>query len=352
MLGKERSFLREETPFRKSNPLVSAVISTYNSERFMRGRLHNLIEQTIFPEIEIVVVNSGSQQNEESIVKEFQGQYPNIVYVSTPQRETIYRAWNRGISVSRGKYITNANTDDRLRRDALEVLANALDAHPNVAMVYGDQYITSIANSSYEKTTHRERFFRSRYSRLKLFSEYLLGSHPLWRASLHSDGGIWFDEKYEVAGDYDFAFRVAEHFEMLYVPEVLGVYYRPVDRSNKEFQNAAMTDNETNEIRAKYMRRFLSSLTKEEFERLYCTMRFWSAVPTVGFSLLHRGMMLTRKEKVVLHEIFWCWFGSQIEESRGNLKAAKRLCLRMLSHPDGGRIRYQYDHLLKVQSSE
>ncbi len=28
-------------------------------------------------------------------------------------RETLYQAWNRGIKQARGRYLTNANTDDR-----------------------------------------------------------------------------------------------------------------------------------------------------------------------------------------------------------------------------------------------
>ena len=39
--------------------------------------------------LEIIVVNSGSEQNEESIVKEFQEKYSNIVYIKT-EREGLY----------------------------------------------------------------------------------------------------------------------------------------------------------------------------------------------------------------------------------------------------------------------
>ncbi|MBK6913999.1 MAG: glycosyltransferase family 2 protein [Ignavibacteriales bacterium] len=38
----------------------------------------------------------------------------------------MYKAWNRAIRIAKGKYITNANTDDLLRRDALEILAENL----------------------------------------------------------------------------------------------------------------------------------------------------------------------------------------------------------------------------------
>lgn len=53
-----------------SEPIVSVIVSTYNSERFIRQRLENLIGQTIFYKTEIVVVNSGSRENEERIVHE------------------------------------------------------------------------------------------------------------------------------------------------------------------------------------------------------------------------------------------------------------------------------------------
>jgi len=66
--------------------LVSAIVSTYNSKRFIRGCLEDLENQTIADRLEIVVVNSGSEQNEDKIVKEFQGRYSNIKYIKTDKR--------------------------------------------------------------------------------------------------------------------------------------------------------------------------------------------------------------------------------------------------------------------------
>ena len=41
--------------------LVSAIVSTYNSEKFIRGCLEDLENQTIADKLEIIVVNSGSR---------------------------------------------------------------------------------------------------------------------------------------------------------------------------------------------------------------------------------------------------------------------------------------------------
>ena len=66
--------------------LVSAIVSTYNAERFIRGCLEDLENQTIADQIEIIVVDSGSQQDEEAVIREFQEKYSNIKYIKTDNR--------------------------------------------------------------------------------------------------------------------------------------------------------------------------------------------------------------------------------------------------------------------------
>jgi tetratricopeptide (TPR) repeat protein len=44
--------------------LVTAIVSTYNSEKYIEGCLQDLLSQTIANRLEVIVVDSGSQQNE------------------------------------------------------------------------------------------------------------------------------------------------------------------------------------------------------------------------------------------------------------------------------------------------
>ncbi|MBU1863539.1 MAG: glycosyltransferase, partial [Candidatus Omnitrophica bacterium] len=103
---------------KKKHYLISAIVSAYKSERFMRGKLVDLLKQTIGRQLEIIVVDSHSPENEGAIVREFMKSHSNIKYIRTKSRESVYQAWNRGIQAASGMYITNANTDDRLRPDA------------------------------------------------------------------------------------------------------------------------------------------------------------------------------------------------------------------------------------------
>ena len=206
------------------SPLVSALISTYNSERFIRGCIEDLQRQTIAHQLEIIVIDSASHQNEWKIVCELQGRYNNIRYLRTEQRETIYQAWNRGIRIASGRFITNANTDDRHRRDALELMAATLDAHPDIALVYGDCLVTTIPNQTFEHTIRCGYHIRPEYSPEFMLSGCHIGPQPMWRKDVHNEIG-YFSEELSSAGDYEFWCRIALKHRMKHIPQFLGLYY-------------------------------------------------------------------------------------------------------------------------------
>ncbi len=225
-----------ERPSLSKPPVVSAIVSTYNSERFMRGCLEDLEAQTIADRLEIIVIDSGSQQNERAIVEEFQSRYDNIVYVRTEERETVYAAWNRGIRAARGKYLTNANSDDRHRKDAFEILVRTLDEHPKVALVYADVLITDQENSTFDTARRIGTYNWLEFDPGALVQRgCFVGPQPMWRHEVHQEHGF-FDPTFVSAGDYEFWMRLAKTREFLHVPQTLGLYLKSptsVEHSNQ-----------------------------------------------------------------------------------------------------------------------
>lgn len=203
---------------------VSALVSTYNSESFLRGCLEDLTGQTLHQQgkLEIIVVDSGSTQNEEAIVRQFSAASPHIRYLRT-ERESLYAAWNRGVAAASGKYLTNANTDDRHRRDALEILSNQLESTPGIDLVYGDCYVSSRPNETFDENDKARRFAYPAYFAPAALLHYQFGPQPMWRRSLHDRIGM-FDGSFRAAGDYDFNLRFAAHCRARHVPDALGLY--------------------------------------------------------------------------------------------------------------------------------
>ena len=219
--------------------VVSAIVSTYNAERFIRGCLADLEKQTIAERLEIIVVNSGSNENEEAIVKEFQKKYENIKYIKSDNRETVYAAWNRGIKSANGKYITNANTDDRHRKDALEVMVNIMETLPEIALVYADVYITENESENFGKCSPVACFRWMNWNRDDLLNKgCFMGPQPMWRRDLHLEYG-YFDESFVTSGDYEFWLRISQNHNFLHIPVILGLYLRSansIEHTNRKRQ--------------------------------------------------------------------------------------------------------------------
>jgi glycosyltransferase involved in cell wall biosynthesis len=203
---------------------VSAIVSAFKSERFLRGCLDDLEAQTIADRLEIVIVDSGSPERERDIIAEYVERFDNIVSIRTPYTETVYGAWNRAILMSGGEYITNANTDDRHRVDALEVMARTLDKNPDAGLVYAGYKTTGVANETFEKNTSTAEFLPDDYSRIRLAGGYCFpGPQPMWRSSLHNEYGL-FDAELKSAGDLEYWLRISEGTTFMRVPEILGLY--------------------------------------------------------------------------------------------------------------------------------
>jgi GT2 family glycosyltransferase len=268
----EKRIVLHKSPNKNTQIKVSAIVSAYNSEIFIRGCLYDLINQTLFEKgvLEIVVVNSGSNQNEEEIVKDFQNRFDNIKYIKT-ERETVYQAWNRGIKLASGKYITNANTDDRHRKDALEVMADVLESSTNIGLVYADQYVTKKGNQAFEKHDVAGYFEWPEFDRIQLIHCSACGPQPMWRKSLHEKYG-YFNESLKVAGDYEWWLRISDKVQLKHIPEKLGLYMLS-DASIEHHYTGAMR-NETLKIRLDYAQQTqLKTLDYSKYKATFLTLK-------------------------------------------------------------------------------
>lgn len=206
-------------------PLLTAIVSTYAAERFIRGCLQDLVEQTLFPRIEVLVIDSGSPQGESAIAAEFAARHPQIRVLRT-EREPLYAAWNRAIGLARGRYLSNANTDDRHRPDYFERAVALLEARPEVGLVYADQLLSTTENETFEQCQARGARVRRwpDYAPVELIERCITGSQPVWRADMHRQVGL-FDLSYRIAADYDMWLRIADVASLARLPEPMGVFY-------------------------------------------------------------------------------------------------------------------------------
>ena len=104
------------------NPLVSIVMPVYNGSNYIRESLGSVLAQT-YKNIEIIIVNDGSKDNTEEIVKSYKDE--RIRYFKK-ENGGVATALNLAIKKSKGEYISWLSHDDVYYPDKIEKQINAL----------------------------------------------------------------------------------------------------------------------------------------------------------------------------------------------------------------------------------
>lgn len=140
-------------------PLVSVIIPSYNSARFIRTTVESVLRQSP-PEFELLVVDDGSTDDSAAIVES----YKEVRLIRQPNKG-VAAARNAGLALARGEYLVFLDADDVLLPGALEAGLNAFADHPDCAFVYGHcQFID--AEGRLQPTPFRPRLTHDHYHKL------------------------------------------------------------------------------------------------------------------------------------------------------------------------------------------
>ncbi len=110
-------------------PKISIIIPVYNTGIKLEKCLNSIINQTKKTDIEILIINDGSTDNSEEIIKQYiekNNKSNNIKYFSKGN-EGIAKTRNFGIEKAISKYIMFLDSDDYLETNAFEVLEKYID---------------------------------------------------------------------------------------------------------------------------------------------------------------------------------------------------------------------------------
>lgn len=124
-------------------PYFSVVIPLYNKEKYIQNTLESVLNQT-FADYEIIIVNDGSTDDSEAIVKQFTDS--RICYYKT-ENQGAADARNFGIDKASSDYIAFIDADDLWLENHLETLKNLISEFPN-AGIYASRYQLIFKNKS------------------------------------------------------------------------------------------------------------------------------------------------------------------------------------------------------------
>ena len=105
---------------------LSIIVPVYNLENYIATTLESLLSIHFSSDYEIVVINDGSRDGSESVIRDYQQKYSQIVLYSI-KNQGVSNARNVGISKATGEYITFVDGDDTVEPDFFEKAVQELD---------------------------------------------------------------------------------------------------------------------------------------------------------------------------------------------------------------------------------
>ncbi|MBR8827295.1 MAG: glycosyltransferase [Gomphosphaeria aponina SAG 52.96 = DSM 107014] len=114
-------------------PRVSVVIPTYNCDRYIAQAVESVLNQKNFDDYEIIVIDDGSQDNTEAVLKPYEGK--NFRYV-LQNNQGVALARNHGIELAEGELIAFLDADDYFLRAKLAAQVAIFEEQPNLGIVH------------------------------------------------------------------------------------------------------------------------------------------------------------------------------------------------------------------------
>tara|TARA_R110000764_G_scaffold61066_3_gene130537 strand:+ start:18916 stop:20478 length:1563 start_codon:yes stop_codon:yes gene_type:complete len=218
------NFIYEPKLYKPSFPLVSVITSMFNPGENLKPFLDNIISQSCFRNCELIIIDAGSTDSDKSIIKEYQQKYSNIIYDAVQEDPGIYGCWNEAIKLSSGKYITNANLDDRRADTHIEHHVRFLEDNPGFDLAYSEAYVTNKPFEDYYNNSSNGMVYPIKdFSKVNMV-KCLPSCMPVWRSSVHEKE--LFDGEYTSAGDWEMWLRMVKNGSTFHkLSGVYGLYY-------------------------------------------------------------------------------------------------------------------------------
>ena len=201
-----------------NRPLISVVMPVYNPPlHFLREAVDSVRNQ-VYPNWELCIADDASSDSEvRDFLRGLATQDIRVKVIFREQNGHIVAASNSALSLATGEFVALLDHDDVIPQDALYWMADAMNRHPEAAVLYSDEDKIGLDGKRCDP------YFKSDWNLELFLSQNMISHLGVYRRSLVEEVG-GFRPGYEGSQDYDLALRCVlklQPSQIVHIPRVL-----------------------------------------------------------------------------------------------------------------------------------
>lgn len=198
-------------------PKITVYITNYNYGKFITKAINSVLNQT-FKDIEILIIDDGSNDGSKKIINKFTNEYPFII-AKFNKNQGLIKTCNAALKLASGKYIIRLDADDWLDKNALEIMHTKLEKNKNIEFIFPDYYEVD-ENGNILHSIRRHDF-----EKIKLLDSPAHGACGLFRRRILIETG-GYDENFSCQDGVEIWLRFYKKFKVMNINIPLFYYRR------------------------------------------------------------------------------------------------------------------------------
>ncbi len=207
----ERILLAKDNQY----PRMSVVVPSYNQGIFLERTLLSILNQN-YPNLEVIVIDGGSQDGSIDIIKKYER---FISYWVSEKDNGQTHAINKGMKKATGVLIGWQNSDDVYLPGVFERVAKLYQKHPYYDVFFGNMYFIDTNDFILDEL----RFVPFSYNRL-IYEGTVITNQASFISKKKLEEVGYLREEFRFTMDYDLWLRLGENGKFCFVREFWGAF--------------------------------------------------------------------------------------------------------------------------------
>lgn len=301
---------------------VSIIVPFYNVENYIEKCLQSLVNQTL-EDVEIILVNDGSQDGTKEIAKQFVEKYPNKIMYLEKENGGLSDARNYAIPYAKGEYIAFLDSDDYVEANMYEEMYNKAKEE-NLDYVECDflwEYPDKSLESKGKQYSNKKEMFI--YTRVVAWNKLI-------KRKIVQENHLEFPRGYRYE-DVEFFYKLLPLIHNYGIVQKPFIHYVQRENSISNVQNTRTKEiiDVLGHVIDYYKRNQLFDEYKEEIEYTYTRYILCS-------SMLRMVMIENRKERKEIINLAWKSLNTQFTNWKENIylkeKGLKNLYMKTVNN--------------------